>query len=99
MHGMQIMVDVFHKIVTEDHPPIHTRPCRISSEESHYYLMAELAEYCKLDIIRPSKSPSANHIILVKKSDGSYRLVVNNYKKLNSITKKNAYPLPRTGDI
>ena len=48
--------------------------------------------------IRPSKSPAAAPVFFVKKKDGSLRLVVD-YRKLNSITVKNRYPLPLTQEL
>jgi hypothetical protein len=44
-------------------------------------------------IIRPSQSPFALPIILVKKNDGSWRFYVD-YRQLNNHTVKNKYPLP-----
>ena len=43
--------------------------------------------------IRPSKSPLGSPTFYVAKKDGKMRLVVD-YRKLNDITVKNAYPLP-----
>ena len=48
-------------------------------------------------IIESSKSPLASPIVLVKKKDGSYRFCVD-YQKLNEVTKKDSYPLPRIED-
>jgi len=48
--------------------------------------------------IRKSKSPIAAPVFFVKKKDGALRLV-QNYKKLNDITVKNRYPLPRINDL
>ncbi|KAL5966000.1 Transposon Ty3-I Gag-Pol polyprotein, partial [Taenia solium] len=49
------------------------------------------------DVIRPSKSPWASPIALVKKGDGSL-LLCTDYRKPNAVTKKDAFPLPHIND-
>ncbi|CDS39437.1 RNA directed DNA polymerase reverse transcriptase [Echinococcus multilocularis] len=51
----------------------------------------------KDEVIKPSKSPWASPIALVKKNDGSLRLCID-YRKLNAVTKKDAFPLPHIND-
>jgi len=57
-----------------------------------------LEENLKNGRIRPSKSPLASPVFFIKKKTGDKRMVID-YRKLNDITKKNAYPLPLAEDI
>ena len=49
------------------------------------------------DIIQPTKTPLASPIVLARKKDGSIRMCID-YKKLNAVTRKDAYPLPCIDD-
>ena len=44
--------------------------------------------------IEPALSPWASNVVLVKKKDGSLRCCID-YRQVNSLTRKDAYPLPR----
>ncbi|QRW17417.1 Retrotransposable element Tf2 protein [Rhizoctonia solani] len=48
--------------------------------------------------IRPSTSSAGAPVMFVKKANSSLRLVVD-YRKLNDVTHKNVYPLPRQDDL
>ena len=58
----------------------------------------EIRKMLDPDIIQPSRSPWASPILLVPKKDGSYRFCVD-FRKLNAVTKKDAYPLPYVSSI
>ena len=45
-------------------------------------------------IIEPTSSPWASNVVLVRKKDSSYRCCID-YRQLNSVTRRDAYPLPR----
>ena len=56
-----------------------------------------LKEMLNKGIISPSKSPWASPIVLVRKKDGSTRFCVD-YRKVNAVIHKDAYPFPRVDD-
>ena len=67
--------------------------------------LAELVELKKqLDdmlfkgLIQPSASPWRSPVLFVDKKDGATRLVTD-YRKLNDVTIKNKYPLPKIEDL
>lgn len=53
-----------------------------------------LTEMEAAGVIRPSKSPYASPVVVVTKKDGSLRLCID-YRKLNSCSTRDAFPLPR----
>jgi len=81
---------------------IELLPDALKSFDCKIYPMARgeedlLREFIKEQLekgyIRPSKSPYASPFFFIKKKDGKLR-PVQDYRKLNSLTIKNQYPLP-----
>ena len=56
-----------------------------------------LASMLRDNVIQQSDSTWASPIVLVRKKDSSLRFYVD-YRKLNDVTHKDAYPLPRIDD-
>ncbi|GJZ26523.1 putative reverse transcriptase domain-containing protein [Tanacetum coccineum] len=61
-------------------------------------LSTQVQELFDKGFIRPSSSPWGAPVLFVKKKDGSFRMCIN-YHKLNKLTVKNRYPLPRIDDL
>ncbi|UYV74416.1 hypothetical protein LAZ67_11003491, partial [Cordylochernes scorpioides] len=89
--------NVKHKIDTSDSRPIKQRPYRVSPVERRA-IQSEVDKMIKMGIVQPSESPWSSPVVLVKKKDGSWRFCVD-YRKLNKVTKKDVYPLPRNDDV
>ncbi|GFT19527.1 retrovirus-related Pol polyprotein from transposon opus [Nephila pilipes] len=85
-----------HRIDTGNPPPIKQHPRRLP-----FAKVEEVKDLLKdmqaKGVIEPSTSPWASPIILVRKKDGSTRFCVD-YRRLNDITKKDSYSLPRIDD-
>ena len=61
-------------------------------------LKEQLQELFDKGFVRPSALPWGAPVLFVKKKDGSMRLCID-YRKLNKVTIKNKYPLPRIDDL
>ena len=72
------------------------RPYR-SNPKVRKEISKQVKAMLEADIIRPSCSPFASPVILVTKSDGTYRFVTD-FRKLNSITQLDSMPLSSIQD-
>ena len=84
---------VTHRIDTGDNRSFR-QPLRQQARAHLPELEKLLTEMQKQGVIEPCQSEWASNIVLVKKKDGSIRFCVD-YRRLNDLTKKDAYPLPR----
>jgi hypothetical protein len=77
--------------------PILKAPYRMASLEFKE-LKEQLQGLLDKGFIRPSISPWGVSVLFIKKKDRSIRMCID-YRKLNKVTIKNRYPLPRIDDL
>ena len=94
---LQRATNVKHYIDTGEHPPIRSMPYRTSYKEKEI-IENEVKKMLDSGLIKESKSPWSSPIVLVPKKDGTIRFAID-YRKLNSITKKDAHSVPLISDI
>lgn len=82
-----------HVIDVGDNKPVKQR-CYIVSPKVMEATIQELEQMLDDDVIELSDSDWSNQIVMVKKPNGEYRFCLD-FRKLNSLTKKDAYPLPQ----
>ena len=85
-----------HSIEVEDNKPIKLNAHRTSMKQREI-ISGEIKELLNAGLIEKSRSPYSAPVIVVPKKDGGYRLVID-YRRLNKITKKDSYPIPRISD-
>ncbi|CAF4372128.1 unnamed protein product [Rotaria sp. Silwood2] len=93
----KIDIALHHVIDAGQHRPIYTPPYR-RSPHNHQTITEEIDNLLKQDSIESSTSPWCSPVVLVRKKDGTTRFYVD-YRKLNDLTVKDSFPLPRIDDI
>ena len=89
--------DILQHTIESQGPPIATRARRLP-----IHVQAEVQELLddllKCGIIQPSRSPWCSPVVVVTKSNGKKRLCID-FRKLNSVTTRDSFPLPRIEDM
>ena len=86
-----------HRIdVVSGTTPIRQYPYRTAMRANEFEA-SEIEKMLRDNVIRPSKSEWASPVVLAPKNDGTPRFCVD-YRKLNEVTKKDSYPIPRMDD-
>jgi hypothetical protein len=91
------MKGVTHDIDVGGHSPIKQNYYRVSPAQQEL-LRHEVNEMLRLGVIQPSQSEWGSPLILVKKPCGKWRPCVD-YRRVNAVSKGDAYPLPRLDDL
>jgi len=81
--------------------PIDTgdaRPIKKTLRKQPFHQLEKIDEHVKemirAGVVEPSNSPWTSNLVVVKKKDGSLRYCVD-CRKINSVTRRDVYPLPR----
>ena len=87
---------VRHEIITGDAAPIKCRyrPVNPALEPE---LKRQLEQWLEKDVIEPSDSPWSFNLVPAKKKNGKIRWCVD-WRRLNQVTRKDAYPMPSVQD-
>ena len=86
-----------HEIDTGDAKPSKVKTRRILYAWENE-VDIQISEMLENDIIKPSQSPWNSPILLARKKDNTTRFICD-FRELNKLTKKDAYPLPNIQDV
>ena len=84
---------VHHRIPVTTDVPV-SQPYRRLPPKQFEEVRQHLKSLMERGVIRESTSPYSSPIVLVRKSNGDLRMCVD-YRRLNAVTRKDAFPLPR----
>ena len=86
-----------HRIDVGGHAPIKQRYYPVSPKIQQA-IYEEVDKMLEAGIIEPSNSEWSTPIVMIKKPNGTYRFCLD-FRKLNDVSKKDAYPLPYMNSI
>ena len=89
---------VQHRINTGNAAPVR-QPVRRQPIARREVEREEIRKMLEKGVIEPSNSPWSSPIVLVQKANGGGIRFCLDYRVLNDLTKKDAYPLPRTDEL
>ena len=84
-------------IIKENQEPIAQKRYK-ETEEKAKFISKEVDKLLEMGKIRESWSPWSSPVTLAGKKSGNYRFCID-YRKLNNVTKSDAYPLPRIDEL
>lgn len=87
---------IYHDVVLESDKSVKQNPYRMNPVKQQY-LKDEVKYLLDNDFIEPSQSKYSSPCILVPKPNNTYRMCTD-YRKINTITKTDSYPIPRVDD-
>ena len=86
-----------HHVDTGDKRPVHMPPYR-EGPKHREIIQEHVKKMLDDEIIEPSRSNWSSPVVLAPKPNGGVRFCVD-FRKLNEITEKDVYPLPRIDDL
>ena len=90
-----IAVGIKHRIDIGNAKPFKISPYKIAPHKLEA-VCGKIRQMLEKGVIVPSKIRFSSPIVMVPKKDGSNRMCID-YRKLNNLTVKDTYPLPRFG--
>ena len=86
-----------HQIHLTNNTPLSSEPYKYPHAQK-IEIEKMVQELLQTGFIRESRSAFASPVVLIKKKDGGWRLCID-YRKLNSVTIKNKFPIPLIKDL
>jgi len=95
--GVDLTKLMEHHIDVGQSTPVKQR-CYLVSPKVQEVIRNEVDKMLEAGIIEPSFSEWSNPIVIIKELNGTYRFYFD-FRKVNNLSKKDAYPLPNMNEI